>query len=68
MCGIVGYFRKGASEGPLGEVMLRMITALGCRDVARVDFRMDAQGDGGHPTVDTCRIIWPTYRPRSPIP
>jgi methylamine---glutamate N-methyltransferase subunit A len=31
MCGIVGYFRKAASEGPLGEVMLRMITALGCR-------------------------------------
>ena len=29
---------------------------------------MDAQGDGGRPTVDTCRIIWPTYRPRSPIP
>ena len=31
MCGIVGYFRKAESEGPLGEVMLRMITALGCR-------------------------------------
>jgi glutamate synthase domain-containing protein 1 len=31
MCGIVGYFRKSGSEGPLGEVMLRMITALGCR-------------------------------------
>jgi glutamate synthase domain-containing protein 1 len=31
MCGIVGYFRKSDSEGPLGEVMLRMITALGCR-------------------------------------
>lgn len=32
MCGIVGYFRKADSEGPLGEVMLRMIAALGCRD------------------------------------
>jgi glutamate synthase domain-containing protein 1 len=31
MCGIVGYFRKLDSEGPIGEVMLRMITALGCR-------------------------------------
>ena len=31
MCGIVGYFRKAEGEGPLGEVMLRMITALGCR-------------------------------------
>jgi methylamine---glutamate N-methyltransferase subunit A len=31
MCGIVGYFRKSQSEGPVGEVMLRMITALGCR-------------------------------------
>ena len=31
MCGIVGYFRKAESEGPIGEVMLRMITALGCR-------------------------------------
>jgi len=31
MCGIVGYFRKSDSDGPLGEVMLRMITALGCR-------------------------------------
>ena len=31
MCGIVGYFRKAGSEGPLGDVMLRMITALGCR-------------------------------------
>jgi methylamine---glutamate N-methyltransferase subunit A len=31
MCGIVGYFRKADSEGPIGEVMLRMITALGCR-------------------------------------
>jgi glutamate synthase domain-containing protein 1 len=31
MCGIVGYFRKVDSEGPIGEVMLRMITALGCR-------------------------------------
>ncbi|HUR95274.1 MAG TPA: hypothetical protein VMY76_11860 [Gemmatimonadales bacterium] len=31
MCGIVGYFRKAQGEGPLGEVMLRMITALGCR-------------------------------------
>jgi methylamine---glutamate N-methyltransferase subunit A len=31
MCGIVGYFRKLDSEGPIGEVMLRMITAMGCR-------------------------------------
>jgi methylamine---glutamate N-methyltransferase subunit A len=31
MCGIVGYFRKAGNEGPLGDVMLRMITALGCR-------------------------------------
>jgi len=31
MCGVVGYFRKAESEGPVGEVMLRMITALGCR-------------------------------------
>jgi methylamine---glutamate N-methyltransferase subunit A len=31
MCGIVGYFRKAEGEGPLGEIMLRMITALGCR-------------------------------------
>jgi methylamine---glutamate N-methyltransferase subunit A len=31
MCGIVGYFRKAEGEGPLGEVMLRMLTALGCR-------------------------------------
>ena len=31
MCGIVGYFRKADSEGPIGEIMLRMITALGCR-------------------------------------
>lgn len=31
MCGIVGYFRRSEGEGPLGEVMLRMITALGCR-------------------------------------
>jgi glutamate synthase domain-containing protein 1 len=31
MCGIVGYFRKTDSEGAIGEVMLRMITALGCR-------------------------------------
>ena len=29
MCGIVGYFRKAEGEGPIGEVMLRMITALG---------------------------------------
>lgn len=31
MCGIVGYFRKTDGEGPIGEIMLRMITALGCR-------------------------------------
>ena len=31
MCGIVGYFRKAKGDAPLGEVMLRMITALGCR-------------------------------------
>ena len=31
MCGIVGYFRKAEGEGPIGEVMLRMITAMGCR-------------------------------------
>ncbi len=31
MCGIVGYFRKAEGEGPLGEIMFRMITALGCR-------------------------------------
>jgi len=31
MCGIVGFFRKGPGEVPLGEVLLRMLTALGCR-------------------------------------
>ena len=31
MCGIVGYFRKASGEGPLGAVVLRMLSALGCR-------------------------------------
>ena len=31
MCGIVGYFRKTAGEGPLGDVVYRMLEALGCR-------------------------------------
>jgi glutamate synthase domain-containing protein 1 len=31
VCGIVGYFRKADNEGPIGEIMLRMMTALGCR-------------------------------------
>jgi glutamate synthase domain-containing protein 1 len=31
MCGIVGYFDKAAAGGPIGDKVLSMLTALGCR-------------------------------------
>jgi glutamate synthase domain-containing protein 1 len=47
MCGIVGYFDKSAAGGRIGDKVLAMLTALGCRGPDSAGVAMwDRPGDG----------------------
>ena len=56
MCGIVGYFHKSGDDGPVGPVLLRMLTALGRRGP---DSAGAALFGGGEPRGEICWIKLP---------